>query len=241
MSVVGQALRKAGAHGAAVERRLYAIRRQRILLRARAHAAWQRASIDLDVAKDARFGRGVQIWIEPGTSTALRIGRGARVDDHVRILLFGGHVEIGAGSDVRRFTTLNVAGHLTLEGDNVLSWGCVVHCARRVAIGQHTIVGEYSTIVDSTHFFTGPDDPIWQNSNAGEVEIGYNTWIAAKVTIAKGAEVGDHCIIGAHAVVSGRVPSGQLVTPPVSTAVAPARLPWRSEHQTKDPPASTRS
>lgn len=239
MSAVGQVLRTAGAHGAVIERRLYAIRRQRVLLRARAHAAWQRASIDLDVAKGVRFGRGVQIWVEPGTSASLRIGHGVRVDDHVRILLFGGGVKIGAGSDIRRLTTLNVAGVLTLAGDNVLSWGCVVHCAGRVTIGQHTIIGEYSTIVDSAHFFTGRDDPIWQNSNAGEVDIGYNTWIAAKVTIARGAVVGDHCIIGAHAVVTGRVPDGELVAPPASTAVARARLPWRSEHQTGDPPSST--
>jgi acetyltransferase-like isoleucine patch superfamily enzyme len=241
MSAFGRVVRAVGERGASVERRLYAMRRTAVLLRARTHAAWQRASIDLNVDRDVRFGRGVQIWVEPGTRTVLHIGPGVRIDDNVRILLYGGETRIGGGSLIRRFTTLNVAGRLTLEGDNLLSWGCVVHCAGLVSIGRHTIVGEYSTIVDSAHFFTNPDDPVWQNSKAGEVHIGYNTWVAAKATIARGANVGNHCIIGAHAVVTGAIADGQLVAPPPSTAVAAIRLPWVAARQPGDLPPSTRS
>lgn len=241
MSAVGRAVRAVGERGASIERRLYAMRRSVVLLRARTHAAWQRATIDLDVDRDVRFGRRVQIWVEPGTRTALHIGSGVRIDDNVRILLHGGEVRIGGGSDIRRLTTLNVAGRLTLGGDNVLSWGCVVHCAGVVSIGRHTIVGEYSTIVDSAHFFTDPDAPIWQNSKAGEVNIGYNTWIAAKATIARGAIIGNHCIVGAHSVVTGTIADGQLVAPPPSSPVAAVRLPWTVARQTRDLPPSTLS
>ncbi len=228
MSALGRAVRAAGARGKGVERRLWSLRRGAVCLRARAKVAWQRSSIDLDVAPDVRFGRRVQIWVPPGTSARLHIGAGTQIDDDVRVLIQGGEIHIGPNSHVRRFTTLNVAGALHLAGDNLLSWGCIVHCAGRIEVGRYTTISEYVTIVDSVHHFTTPDAPVWHNTAVGAVEIGANTWIAAKATIGRGASIGRHCIIGAHAVVTSPVPDGHLVAPSRSTTTQ-LHLPWAAE------------
>lgn len=240
MNALGAAIRAAGARGDGVEQRIWRLRRRAVCLRTRAAAAWKRSSIELDIARDVQFGRRVQIWIPPGTSGCLSIGTGTRIDDDVRMLVQGGEIHIGPNSHVRRFTTLNVSGALHLAGDNLLSWGCVVHCAGQIDVGRNTIVGEYTTIVDSVHYFATPDAPVWHNTAVGTVEIGENTWIAAKATIGRGAKIGRHCIVGAHAVVTGAVPDGQLVAPSPSSGSA-LDLPWMSPDQGDGGSSSTRS
>jgi acetyltransferase-like isoleucine patch superfamily enzyme len=203
-------------------------RRQALIARIKAAAIWHNASVDLRIDPDVRIGQGVRVTFEAWTRNTLHIGSGSWLDDDVLIQLKGGSVVIGPRVQLRRNMLLNVAGQLFCEGDNVISWGSVIHCSNDVRIGRQTIIGEYTTIADSVHYFTTPDEHVWHNVRVGSVAIGRNTWVCAKATLGRGADVGSHCIIGASAVVTGEVPDGSMASG-IPAVVRPLSLPWAAE------------
>jgi len=173
------------------------------------------------VAPDLRVGRVVRIEVEPGTHNRLRWGRKGTLGAGSVIRLTGGSIELGDEVQIRDRCVLNVSGDLVIEGRNILSWGVSVHCEESVFIGERTGITEYATIVDSSHRFTGVDDWVLEHTSSRPVHIGANTWICAKAVVARGAHVGDHCIVAGNTVVTGTVPDGHLVSgvpagPPVS-------------------------
>jgi acetyltransferase-like isoleucine patch superfamily enzyme len=103
----------------------------------------------------------------------------------------------------------------------------VIHCSNSVTIAPLAGLAEQVTIADSSHYFTTPDQHFWHNVRVGSVSVGYNTWICPKVTLARGAAVGAHCIIGSNSVVVGVVPDGSLASG-VPAEIRPLSLPWRS-------------
>ncbi|MFO0852009.1 MAG: acyltransferase [Gemmataceae bacterium] len=115
---------------------------------------------------------------------------------------------------VRRFCSvwLGPSGELTL-GDRVfLNNGCSIACRGRVTVGADTLFGEGVRVYDHNHKFRGPDTPIRdQGYTVGEVRVGRNCWVGSGVILLKGADVGDHCVIGAGCVVAGPVPPHTVV------------------------------
>lgn len=183
------------------------------------------AEVEVDVALDARIGRRTVFEITPGSRSRVEIGAGTRLWDDVTFALRGGEIVLGPWCDVRRGVVLNVAGSLRLAGSNILSWGTVVHCAGRIDVEEFTIVGEYSSLVDSTHYHTEPDVPVHRNVKPGTITIGRNVWVGAKATILRDSHVGDYAIVAAGAIVRGEVPAGHLAAGGGSD-IRPRRLPW---------------
>lgn len=165
----------------------------------------------------AVVGHHVVIETWHGTRNLVVIGEGVRLGDHAWISMRGGRLSIGAGTDVRRGVTINCTGTLLVGTEVVLATGTHLHCANRVEIGDWTIIGEYSTIADSRHLRTGHDRPIHHATEVGEVTIGKNTWMGAKVTVAADVHIGERSIVAAGSVVTRDVQPGMLV------AGAPAR------------------
>lgn len=202
-----------------------AARRRSFILRTRAAAFAAHARVKIDVAPDAQIGRAVRVVFEPETNNVLHIGPRSLVADHVLIQLKGGSMRVGGDVQLRRGCIFNVAGDLSVEDDCILSWGTVVHCSTRIHVDSMVIIGEYSTLVDSSHYFTEPDAPVWHNVRTGSVDIGRNTWLGAKAVVARDAKIGSHCIVAANSVVVGEVPSGSLASG-VPATVRPLSLPW---------------
>jgi hypothetical protein len=132
------------------------LRRTRIRLALPLIAFWYRASVSVTIAPSARLGRRLRLVVAPGTSSTLVVGERTIVGDDVRIILEGGSLEIGPGCDLRRMATLVVGGRLVLEGRNVLQTGVSLHCAEELIVGVRTGIGEYSTVVDSSHYYSAP-------------------------------------------------------------------------------------
>lgn len=207
-------------------------RRAAFVARVKATAAWHDATVDVVVAPDVRIGRDVRVTVEPWTHNVLHIGSGSLLGDRVLIQLKGGEVLLADGVQVRQDTVLNVSGRLDCEGQNLISWACVIHCSNDIRIGRQTIIGEYTTIADSVHFFTTPEEDVYHNVRAGSVAIGRNTWVCAKATLGRGADVGSHCIVGSNSVVTADVPDGSLASG-VPAVVRPLQLPWAAEKQAR--------
>lgn len=203
--------------GAAVRRRGPAIiaaarraSRLAFLTRARLAAALADSHLDLDVHPDAVIAAGSRVEVWPGTWNAVVLGPGASLGDRTLLSLRGGTLEVGAQTQVRRLTTLQVTGQLTIGAGVVLSTGLLVHCAQEISIGELTIIGEFSTIADSSHLRTPPGVPVHHATTTAAVSIGSNCWLGAGVVVAAGVTVGDQCFIGAGAVVTRDVEPGWL-------------------------------
>lgn len=214
-------------------RAIHAARRAAFIARLRLQAAWNGASVDVDVAPDVRFGKDIAITVWPGSRNVVRIGPGSVIGDGVLFYLKDGTLVFGDRVEVRRLSTFMIwGGSLELAGENILSWGVVIHCGSSIRLGRMTSAGEWVTIVDSTHFFTTPDEFFYHNTKTGPIEVGVNTWICPKATLARNAKVGDHCIIAGNSIVSGEVPSGHLASGVPAQVVRELELPWKQSAPT---------
>jgi acetyltransferase-like isoleucine patch superfamily enzyme len=80
----------------------------------------------------------------------------------------------------------------------------------RVTIGAHSLIGAYSYIIAENHATLRRDIPYSQQGYVGgDVVIGANVWLGCHVTVLPGVTIGSHAIIGAGAVVTRDVPSGE--------------------------------
>lgn len=75
-------------------------------------------------------------------------------------------------------------------------------------IGTHVMMGEDCTIITRNHKIDRTDIPMMEQGFEDEkpVHIGNDVWIGDRVTIMPGVHIGDGCVIGAGAVVTGDIP-----------------------------------
>lgn len=95
-------------------------------------------------------------------------------------------------------------------GDGVyINYGTLVSAQRHVNIGANVMVGNYSIISDTE--IPGIDEPDGApEMPARSVEIGKGAWLAARVTVLPGAQIGEGAIIAAGSVVAGVIPAGAV-------------------------------
>lgn len=209
MSSVLGPLRAAGrdprAHAAA--------RRARTALavtRLKTVAAWHDATLEVVIGDDVDLHPSVRLTITRSTANVFRVGAGTVISPGLLLRLNGGTVEIGQGNTLRDGVVLNAAGRITTGTGTGLSFGTVVHADELVEIGDHTIFGEYASVVDTRHVHVD-DQPVWHNTTGAPVRIGRNSWIAPRATITAGVTIGDRAVVGAGAVVLRDVPDDTTV------------------------------
>jgi UDP-3-O-[3-hydroxymyristoyl] glucosamine N-acyltransferase len=210
-------------------------RRALFLLRLRLHAIFIRTELDLQVADDVVIGRRVRIQLSPNSKAKLVLSRGVIIHPDAKIYLHSGEVLLGPATVLRSNSVLNIHGRFEMGSESQVSWGSVIHCGGSVTFGSKVGVSENCTVADSYHYFTEPNAFFYNNTRHSPVVIGDNTWLATGVTVTSGVTIGDHCIIGAGAVVSRDVPSGHVVSAPKSE-MRDGRLRWnRKKAEIKQP------
>ncbi|MFA5785650.1 MAG: acyltransferase [Actinomycetota bacterium] len=177
----------------------------------RLQAAAKGAKVEFSAAPDLVLGRDVRILVESRSRNRIVAGPGCRIEDGVRILMRGGTLLLGPGASIRRGSVLKVSGELELEGENVIGYYNVVHCAERIVLGRHSFLTEFVTIVDSRHFHDAAHSPIHHNVQTAPIRIGRNVWVCAKASVLMGVTIGDEAVVAAHAVVKDDVPAGSVV------------------------------
>ena len=252
VDVAGATLRWAKQREPAASKAIYRARRAAFIARLKLLAAWNSAEVEIDIAPDVRLGKDIEVTVWPNSRNTIRIGPASRIGDGVLFILNNGTLLFGDEVEVRRGTTFMMwGGTFELAGRNILSWGNVIHCASSIRLAPLASTNEYVTLVDSSHYFTEPDRFFYENTKTGPIEVGHNTWICSKATLARGAKVGDHCIVAGNSVVTGEVPSGHLASGVPAEVVRPLPLPWKAtapelvvQHghsPTRVPPKRTRS
>lgn len=207
-------------------RHLHRARRAALVARIRIAAAWHRSTVELDLAPDLKVGPSVRVEIAPNTRNVLRIGPRSAIRENVALQLKGGSIVLGPECELRRNVVLNVSGHLELMHHNILSYGVVVHCAEKVVLERFASVAELSTIADSTHFWTEPDDFFYDNVRTAPIHIGANTWLCPRSAVTSGVTVGSHCLVGSGSVVTSDVPDGHLASGVPASTVRSLHHPW---------------
>jgi acetyltransferase-like isoleucine patch superfamily enzyme len=210
------------------QRWVNAARREALIGRVRAQAAWKRSSVDIDIDPSATIGPDVAITVDPGTTSRLLLGPGTSLAGQLRIHLRGGLITIADRTSIRQHTVLNVSGRFEVGPDSILSYGTIVHCAQRITLSQIVGIAEYVTLVDSTHFLTDERTRHYDNVRTKPVTIGRNTWLCPKSTVTMGVTIGDYCVVGSGVTVTQDVPDGHSVGQ-AQTIQRRRRLPWDPE------------
>jgi acetyltransferase-like isoleucine patch superfamily enzyme len=197
------------------------LRVRRVVLALRWRARWHRAELSCDIEPGVRIGRRLRITVQANTRNEVRIERGSRLWDDVRIELRGGSLRIGSGTDIKSRCVLGIGGVLHLQGSNLLQHGCIVHCDEAVTLEEFAMLAEYTTVIDSSHVLGGPDGAWVHRIKTAPVVIGRSVWICAKATVARGVHVGERAVVAANSLVLEDVPPGQLASGVPAVVVRP--------------------
>jgi acetyltransferase-like isoleucine patch superfamily enzyme len=101
---------------------------------------------------------------------------------------------------------------LLKEGANISS-NCTVFSSNHLTLGAGTMVGAYCYFLSGGEYDYRDATPFAEQSGMetkGELTIGNNCWLGARVTVLDAASIGDHSVIGAGAVVAEPVPADSL-------------------------------
>jgi len=88
--------------------------------------------------------------------------------------------------------------------------GTMISCLENISIGTGCRFGPNVKIFDNDHRFSAGSG-VSQKHITAAITIGNNCWLGANVTILRGTQIGDNCVIGAGCVVKGVIPSGSIV------------------------------
>ena len=147
---------------------------------------------------------------------------------HRPMWIFGGHkIAIGSHSLVLHNAWLSVETPAWNRPAPVLQIGdrvgirpyCTISAAESIVLEDDVIVGAYSSVYDSDHTFAQGRPNVMHNSlETAPVRIGRGTWLAERVAVLRGSNIGRCCIVGANSVVRGDIPDFSIAVG------APARI-----------------
>jgi acetyltransferase-like isoleucine patch superfamily enzyme len=173
------------------------------------------------VGKGVVFGRNMTLR----HPHKIRIGDHVVIDDNVVLDAKGDHnqgITIGDNVYIGRNTIVYCKdGDIVIRSKANISSNCQLFSSNRLEVGAGTVVGAFSYFLsggnyDSTSAIPFADQEV--HPSKGPLLIGANSWIGAHVTITDASTIGEHCIVGAGAVVNRPIP-------PNSVAVGvPARV-----------------
>jgi acetyltransferase-like isoleucine patch superfamily enzyme len=179
-------------------RRLRRLQREHQGLSLAADASTNLASSHFALAPGARLTIGPRVYTE-------RRSRGVHIS-----VAEGAHVEIGADtwlrSDLGPVIIFAFPGaHITIGAEGFLN-SCHLSSKRRLDIGHRVWIGPGSRVFDADQHDL--DDV--HKERVEPVVIGDHCWIASDVTILRGVEIGEQCVVGARSLVTKSLPPHTL-------------------------------
>ena len=106
-------------------------------------------------------------------------------------------------------------------GNNVGMSGVTIYARKGIEIGENTAIGGNTKILDNDFHPIEAEtrNKLLMDKNGGDsdlvpakpIKIGRNCFIGCNAIILKGTELGDGCVVGAGAVVSGKFESNSVI------------------------------
>jgi len=106
----------------------------------------------------------------------------------------------------RTIILTRIPGAVIEIGDNVGISGATIYARSRIVIGDNTNIGGNVKILDNDFHPVDPEARLLDDKEkigTAPIKIGKNCFIGCNVLILKGSVIGDNCVVGAGAVVSG--------------------------------------
>jgi acetyltransferase-like isoleucine patch superfamily enzyme len=111
---------------------------------------------------------------------------------------------------------------------------CVISATESVTIEDDVILGAFTSIIDSDHTFAlGRPNVMHNPIETAPIRVGRGTWLAERVAVLKGSNIGRCCIVGANSVVRGEIPDFSIAVG------SPARVVGQVEGVDLDAPPLT--
>lgn len=99
-------------------------------------------------------------------------------------------------------------------GENVsFSANCIVFSSNRLVMKKNSVVAAFAYLLSGGAYDLDDPTPLALQKGTctqGPLEIGEDCWIGAGVKVLDGASLGDHCVIGAGAVVNKPIPANSV-------------------------------
>ena len=160
----------------------------------------------------------------------MKLGKNVRLHGFVRIEN-PSNVSIGSGTWINGLTVVGpgkvmisencIIRELFIETNNVDSLVVISEkvfigrhshfiCAKKIEIGQNTLIAPRVTIIDNDHKITVGE--LYKDSalQSESIYIGQNVWLGTNVTVLKGVSIHDNSVIGASSLVLRNVPSNKI-------------------------------
>ncbi len=97
-------------------------------------------------------------------------------------------------------------GEIEIGEDVFINQGVAIYAAQQIVIGDHTKIGDFSVIYDTTFHEVEQGSGV----KVAPVRLGRNVWLGRNVTVLPGVEIGDHSVISAGAIVTKSIPARVL-------------------------------
>lgn len=121
-------------------------------------------------------------------------------------------ITVGTGVYIGRNTIIYCKNGNIRLGDGVnISSNCQIFSSNEVSIGPQTVIAAYTYILSGGQYdLCDRATPFARQSGMitrGPTRIGANNWLGAGVVVVDGVGTGEHCVVGAGAVVTGDLPA----------------------------------
>lgn len=156
--------------------------------------------------KGVKLGKGCLIQGVP--SIKLKKGSAVTLGDGVTLCSLGRFNPMIEHPCILRTSTpyakITIGSHCGISGS-------MVYCASSIEIGDYTLIGAGTTIMDMTGHTYSPSVGWTANpgrTTAAPIRIGKRCFIGARCMIQAGVTIGDSCLIAAGTIVNRDIPSG---------------------------------
>ena len=100
-------------------------------------------------------------------------------------------------------------GNRTICDNAFIGVGTIIVYKECITIGENSMISEYVVIRDQDH-----DIRHRPMKDGGLISTpivsGQDVWIGCKASVIRGGSIGDHCVIGAHALVRTHIPDESM-------------------------------
>ncbi|MEL7543742.1 MAG: acyltransferase [Pseudomonadota bacterium] len=125
----------------------------------------------------------------------------------------GTRIVIGANAYIDSFVKIKPAGgtgDVIIGEGTFINSGCVIYTGNGVVIGEHCAVAANCTFASTNHAYADRFRRITEQNflpSKGGIVLGDDVWIGANTVLLDGAALGDGCVVGAGAIVRGKLES----------------------------------
>ncbi|WP_411334059.1 acyltransferase [Metabacillus indicus] len=157
-----------------------------------------------------KFGSGLSLQGLP----IIYNKKGASINIGRKVTIKSSFLSNLVGLYSRTIIVARVPGAKIEIGNNVGISGATIYARKLIVIGENTLIGGNAKILDNDFHPIEAEDrnaDIKEKIGTSSIIIGKNCFVGCNALILKGTELGDGCVVGAGAVVSGKFPPNSVI------------------------------